>query len=170
MRLARNAFLVAITLLWAGTPLDAQKMEKMERSEALVGLRGLTVPPIERSETTNLIDAGTIDTDGYSYMTLNLVAELKGSASKSGVLGVLLLPDVEPFGRAWRVLGLVPASVDFTVPATPASGSYVMAEQRTLEVGFPRYRVLLYNTTGTSATAAFFVYRTRRSQSPAGRQ
>ena len=115
MRLARNAFLVAITLLWAGTPLDAQKMEKMERSEALVGLRGLTVPPIERSETTNLIDAGTIDTDGYSYMTLNLVAELKGSASKSGVLGVLLLPDVEPFGRAWRVLGLVPASVDFTV-------------------------------------------------------
>jgi len=145
-------------------------MEKMERSEALVGLRGLMVPPIERSETTNLIDAGTIETDGYSHMTLNLVVELKGSASKPGVIGVLLLPDIEPFGRAWRVLGLVPASVDFTVPATPAGGSYVMAEQQTLEVGFPRYRVLLYNTTGTSATAAFFAYRTRRSHSPAGRQ
>jgi hypothetical protein len=37
-----------------------------------------------------------------------------------------------------------------------------MAGQQTFEVGFPRYRALLYNSTGTSATVAFFAYRTRR--------
>jgi hypothetical protein len=36
-----------------------------------------------------------------------------------------------------------------------------MASQATLDVGFPRYRVLLYNTTGTSATVVFFAYRSR---------
>jgi hypothetical protein len=37
-----------------------------------------------------------------------------------------------------------------------------MAEQRTFDVGFPRYRALLYNSTGASATVAFFAYRTKR--------
>jgi hypothetical protein len=142
--------------------LAAQTVEKMEGSDALIGLRGLMVPPVARSEVTNLIDAGTIDTAGYTHMTLNLAAELKGTASHRGVVGVLLLPDVEPFRRAWRTLGLVPASVDFSAGATPESGSYLLASQQTFEVGFPRYRVLLYNSTGASATVAFFAYRTAR--------
>ena len=33
----------------------------MGHSDALVGLHNLTVPPIARSETTNLIDAEVID-------------------------------------------------------------------------------------------------------------
>lgn len=146
----------------AAAALAGQTLEKMEGSDALIGLRGLMVPPVERSETTNLIDAGTIDTAGYTHMTLNLAMELKGSAARRGVVGALLLPDVEPFRRVWRTLGLVPAVVDFAVAAAPESGAYAMAPQQTFEVGFPRYRVLLYNTTGTSATVAFFAYRTRR--------
>lgn len=157
----RTMLVFAVGAAAAGA-LAAQTLEKMEGSDALIGLRGLMVPPVARSETTNLIDAGTIDTDGYTHMTLNLAAELKGTAARRGVVGVLLLPDVEPFRRVWRTLGLVPAVVDFTAGATPESGSYLMASQQTFEVGFPRYRVLLYNTTGASATVAFFAYRTRR--------
>lgn len=157
----RTMLALALGAAAAGV-LGGQTLEKMEGSDALIGLRGLMVPPIARSETTNLIDAGTIDTDGYTHMTLNFAVELKGSAAPPGVVGALLLPDVEPFRRVWRTLGLVPALVDFTVAANPESGPYAMAPQQTFEVGFPRYRVLLYNTTGTSATAAFFAYRTRR--------
>ena len=144
------------------SPLLGQTLEKMEHSEALIGLRHLMIPPIERSETTNLIDAGVVETDGYTHMTLNLAAELKGPAAKKGVIGVILIPDVEPFGRAYRTLGLIPASVDFVVGAGPGGGSYAMAEQKTVEIGFPRYRALLYNSTGSSATVAFFAYRTKR--------
>jgi hypothetical protein len=161
MRRFQSLILAGIILSGAVTAA-AQTLEKMGHSDALVGLQGLTVPPIARSETTNLIDAGVIETDGYAHMTLNLAAELKGPAPQKGVIGVLLIPDVEPFRRVHRILGLVPASVDFTVAAAPSSGSYVMAGQQTFEVGFPRYRALLYNSTGTSATVAFFAYRTRR--------
>ena len=146
----------------AAAAAQSQMLEKMEQSDALIGLRGLMIPPIERSETTNLIDAGTIDTDGYTHLTLNLAAELKGHASKRGVIGVILIPDVQPFEKAYRILTWIPTSFDFVVGATPAGSSYLMAEQRTFDVGFPRYRVLLYNSTGTSATVAFFVYRTKR--------
>jgi hypothetical protein len=159
-RLAR--LILAGLILSGAVAAAAQTLEKMEHSEALIGLRNLTVPPIARSETTNLIDGGLIETEGYSHMTLNLAAELKGPAPQKGVIGVLLIPDVEPFRRVYRILGLVPATVDFTVSAAPSSGSYVMAGQQTFEVGFPRYRALLYNSTGTSATVAFFAYRTRR--------
>ncbi|HEX4440446.1 MAG TPA: hypothetical protein VH854_10280, partial [Thermoanaerobaculia bacterium] len=157
---------LTIALVAAGVASAAaaqsQILEKMEQSDALIGLRGLMIPPIERLETTNLIDAGTIDTDGYTHVTLNLAAELKGHASKRGVIGVMLIPDVQPFEKAYRILGWVPTSFDFVVVATPAGSSYLMAEQRTFEVGFPRYRALLYNSTGTSATVAFFAYRTKR--------
>ena len=157
----KRALVVMILLGGFESFLGAQTVEKMEGSEALIGLRGLMVPPVARSEVTNLIDAGTIDTAGYTHMTLNLAAELKGTAHK-GVVGALLLPDVEPFRRVWRTLGLVLASVDFTAGATPESESYLLAPQQTFEVGFPRYRVLLYNSTGASATVAFFAYRTAR--------
>src|SRR5690242_14827510 len=116
----------------AGTA-GAQTLEKMEKSEELIGLRGLMIPPIERSETTNLIDAGVIETDGYTHMTLNLAAELKGHAAKKGVIGVILIPDVGPFHHVYRTLGLIPASVEFVAGASPGGSSYVMAEQRTFD-------------------------------------
>ena len=52
--------------------------------------------------------------------------------------------------------------MEFTAAATPEGGSYLMASQQTFDVGFPRYRVLLYNSTGASALVAFFAYRSRR--------
>jgi hypothetical protein len=159
-----GARILAVVLLAGAATAAAtgQILEKMEQSDALIGLRGLMIPPIERSETTNLIDAGVIETDGYTHMTLNLAAELKGHAAKKGMIGVILIPDVGPFGHVYRTLGLIPASVEFVAGATPSGGSYVMAEQRTFAVGFPRYRALLYNSTGSSATVAFFAYRTKR--------
>src|ERR1700674_6040225 len=87
----KRALVVMILLGGFESLLGAQTVEKMEGSEALIGLRGLMVPPVARSEVTNLIDAGTIDTAGYTHMTLNRAAELKGTAHK-GVVGALLLP------------------------------------------------------------------------------
>jgi hypothetical protein len=162
MRRTISMALGLVAIVAASAAAAGQSMEKMENSDALVGLRGLMVPPIARSETTNLIDAGVIETAGFTHMTLNLAAELKGTAAGRGVVGVLLLPDIEPFRHAWKTLGLVPATVEFMAAATPESGSYLMASQQTFEVGFPRYRVLLYNSTGASALVAFFAYRTRR--------
>jgi len=151
-------FLVGLV---AASAASAQAIGSVQGSQALVGTSGISVPPVQRSEVTNMIDAGTIDTEGFTHVTVNLAAELKGPASTDGVVGAVLIPDIHPFDTAYNTLGLLPASLDLTSAARAHGGLYTMAKQATMEVGFPRYRVLLYNTTGVAATVAFFAYRSR---------
>jgi hypothetical protein len=139
----------------------AQAIGSVQGSQAMVGTSGIAVPPVQRTEVANMIDAGTIDTEGFSHVTVNLAAELKGPAATGGVIGAVLIPDVHPFDLAYNTLGLLPASLDLTSAVGAHGGLYTMAKQESLEVGFPRYRVLLYNTTGTAATVSFFAYRSR---------
>lgn len=139
-----------------------QTIGSVSGSEAMVGVTGVLVPPVKRAEIANMVDAGTIDTEGFTHLTLNLAGELKGAAPQQGVVAAVLIPDVEPFVTAYRTLGLLPAALDLAAPVAAHASAYFMAKQETLEVGFPRYRVLLYNTSGTSATIAFFAYRTQR--------
>jgi hypothetical protein len=150
------------SLLVLAADAGAQTIARVEGSQAMVGTSGIQVPPIQRTEVSNMIDAGTIDAEGFSHLTVNLAAELKGPATHAGVIGAVLIPDVHPFDVAYSSLGLLPASLDLTSPVAANAGLYTMAKQATLDVGFPRYRVLLYNTTGSSATVAFFAYRSRR--------
>jgi hypothetical protein len=139
-----------------------QTIGPVQGSQAMVGARGIQVPPVQRAEVANLIDAGTIDAEGFTHLTVNLAAELKGPAVHDGVVAAILIPDVPPFDLAYRTLGLLPASLELAARVTPQGGLYCMAGQETIEVGFPRYRVLLYNSSGSSATVAFFAYRSRR--------
>jgi hypothetical protein len=127
----------------------------------MVGVRNLQVPPVPRTDVANMVDAGTIDTEGFSHLTVNLAGELKGPATHAGTVTAILMPDLPPFDYAFETLGLLPASLEFSGNASPNGGLYLMAKQATLDVGFPRYRVLLYNTTGSTATVVFFAYRSR---------
>ena len=134
----------------------------VEGSQAMVGAKGIQVPPVQRTEVGNMIDAGTIDAEGFTHLTVNLAAEMKGPAAHAGVVAAILIPDIAPFDLAYKTLGLLPASLEQAAAVTPQGGIYCMAKQQTLEIGFPRYRVLLYNTSGSAATVAFFAYRSRR--------
>jgi|GEM_PF-1621794 hypothetical protein len=165
----RFRFLVTAAAASAVTALAAlpsaasgQAIGPVQGSQAMVGTSGIAVPPVQRSEVANMIDAGTIDAEGYTHLTVNLAAEMKSPAVHQGVIGAVLIPDVHPFDLAYTSLGLLPASLDLTSPVAANGGLYTMAKQATLDVGFSRYRVLLYNTTGSAATVAFFAYRSRR--------
>ncbi len=144
--------------LCAAGPLMGEETVSMGQ---LVGIRGITVPPVEKTDVTNLVDAGTLDTDGFTYMVLNMAGELKEDPTQKGIVGVLLVPDVPPFDWALTSLNVVVIPLEVKAPVKPDLLPYFMAEQVRFEVGFPRYRVLLYNTTGVSATTAVFAYRTR---------
>jgi hypothetical protein len=165
MRMATRYLCVSVcaVLAVAAAPAAlAQAIGPVRGSEAMVGTAGMAVPPVQRSEVSNMIDAGTIDAEGYSHLTVNLAAEMKSPAIHQGVIGAVLIPDVHPFDLAYTSLGLLPASLDLTSAVAANGGLYTMAKQATLDVGFARYRVLLYNTTGSAATVAFFAYRSRR--------
>jgi hypothetical protein len=126
----------------------------------LVGFRGILVPPVERTDVTKLVDAGTIETDGYTYAVLNLAGEVKENPPRAGgIVGALLVPDVPPFDKVLTQLNVVALPLEIRAAVTQETHPYFWAKQVRFEVGFPRYRVLLYNTTGTTATVAFFAYR-----------
>jgi hypothetical protein len=100
------------------------------------------------------------DCDGYKSLVLNLAGEIKDPVPKAGKLGAILVPDVEPFTQAFQQLGLLPVTIEIEVALKPGSG-YYMAEPKRADIGFPRYRVLLFNETGHQVTANFFAFRGR---------
>src|SRR5262245_30350153 len=161
MQPLRTAALALLT--WtSGAFLAGQTIGSVQESQAMVGVRGLSVPPVARTDVANMIDAGVIDTEGFTHVTLNLAGELKSTSAKDGAIVAVLIPVQPPFDFAFETLGLLPASLEIPASVTAHGGLYFMAKQATLEVGFPRYRVLLYNTSGAAANVALFAYRTRR--------
>ena len=152
----RSLAIVALAVTLAVPALAAD----FEYDGALAAVRRVPVPTAPRSQTTQLIDGGVFDCDGYKSLVLNLAGEVKDPIPKGGKLGAILVPDVDPFTQAFQDLGLLPVTIEIEVVLKPGSG-YFMAEPKSADVGFPRYRVLFYNETGASVSASFFAYRGR---------
>ena len=147
-------------LLFALTVGVAAHASSFEYDGSLAAVRAVPLPTAPRSQTTQLIDGGVFDCDGYKSVVLNLAGEVKNPSPKGGKLGAILVPDVEPFTQAFQQLGLLPVTIEIDVTLKPGS-AYFMAEPKRADIGFPRYRVLFYNETGASVNASFFAYRGR---------
>lgn len=127
------------------------------RHAELVRIPDIIVPPVRPTDTTRLIQAGTIVTDGFTDVVLSLNGITKGDALKTGTVGVFLIPEEEIVLRTFVEAGQIQFPLEATVnvpPATPYFAS--IPEKRT--VAFPRYRVLLYNTGDKSVTVNLFAY------------
>ena len=129
----------------------------------MVGVRGILVPPVKRVPRSPTWSTPARSTRRDSrIVTLNLAGELKSTADATGRRRRGAHSGHRaPFETAYKTLGLLPASLRSDGLRRRRTAQYFMAKQETLEVGFPRYRVLLYNTTGAGATVAFFAYRTQ---------
>src|SRR5207244_3829361 len=138
-RALRTWALTLVVALAAGSVARAQLIDKIKDSDALVGVRGVQVPPIPRGDVANMVDVGTVDAEGFTHVTLNLAGELKGAVGQRGEVVAVLIPDIPPFTTAHRTLGLLPSSFEVTAPLSAYGGFYFMAKQITMEVGFPRY-------------------------------
>lgn len=119
--------------------------------------RKALVSPSELSDTNHLTDAGTLDTAGFTHLTLSLSGSLQGSA-QSGTVGVVLVPDVPEVTAALRTHGTLQFGLRAEARIAPAPGGLFSSEPATFRLGFPRYRVLLYNATQKSAEATVYAY------------
>jgi len=135
--------------------------DAQERSTGVVGMENVSVAAAERSEVSRLTDAGVVSADGAGAIVVNLVGELRGRAEKEGEIGVLLLPDVTFVDQALRQRRVLLVAHELRARVAAGESSYFMAQPQRFEVGFARYRVLLYNSTGTSAVANVFFKRVR---------
>ena len=112
--------------------------------------------PGDLSDAAHLTEAGTLETTGFTHVTLSLVGSLQGSA-QAGAVGVVLVPDVPEVTAALRN-GVVQLGLRAEASVSPAQSGYFSSESVTFHLGFSRYRVLLYNSTSKTADAAVYAY------------
>ena len=126
-----------------------------------VSFERVQVPPVNRADTTQLVEAGTIETDGFSELVFSLGGEFKEGLPKSGKVGVVLIPDIDVFTYLLRNEGEFVFPLEATVEIRDPSSAIFVSQQQTAKIAFPRYRVFLYNETTSGAMVSLFVYRTR---------
>lgn len=130
------------------------------RLSELKSFTNVIVPPVKPSETTRLVEAGTLVTDGFANVVLSLHGQVKGSVVKRGGVGAILIPVQETIEQAFNEQGLMHFSMEVSAPGVSAETSFFASDQPRHKIGFDAYRVLLYNTTDKTVTVNLFTYLT----------
>lgn len=115
------------------------------------------VAPASREETGLWTDLGAVETSGFTSLLLSLHGQLRGSTSGGGVVAVVLVPNEENILRALAE-GEVHLELEALADPLPADALYFSGASERLPIGFPSYRVFLYNTTERSASVDAYVY------------
>lgn len=126
----------------------------------LVTVEDLVVPPVEPGEVGRLIDGGLVKADGYTAVVLSLSARATGRAVRSGSIGAFLVPDEAEVNRAFEEDRQILFPIEFSAPLTQASNRLLASGQSRHTLGFPRYRLRLYNTTDKTVNATVYAYLT----------
>jgi len=124
----------------------------------LVRRENIVVPPIKRSEITNLVSAGTIDTEGFTSAVLSLQGEMKAQFWEAGTVGAMLVPEEGPIVRAMRDGQRIQFPMEVSTRIETGDSTFFNSGQVRLDVGFSHYRVYFYNSTNKGVEANLYVY------------
>ena len=130
------------------------------RRAVLVEKTELVVPPVSRSDMGRWYDAGTVVTDGFPAVVISLAGQQRGQQTRVGSVGAMLVPDVEFVQQAFEESRLPLFALEIAANGVGPTTAYFSAEQKRFLVAFPRYRVLLYNTTDKTVAANLYMYLT----------
>lgn len=126
----------------------------------LRSFKDVVVQPVRPTETTRLVEAGTLKTDGFASVVLSIHGVTRGDVKKSGTVGVILIPDEQRVQEAFNELGLMHFSLETSASGVSVETPYFASAQPRYTVAFPSYRVFLYNTTDKTVTVNVFAYLT----------
>jgi hypothetical protein len=126
----------------------------------LAALREVLVPPVNPKDTQRLIQGDPIVSDGFTHMVLSLQGQIKGEVSKSGTVGVILIPDEEPIIRAFDEKGIIQFPLEASASGVSAASAYFASSQNRAQIGFSRYRTYFYNTSDKTVTVNLYAYLT----------
>lgn len=125
-----------------------------------VVLGEVEVPPVQKTDVTRWVAAGTVNTEGFAAMVVSLAGMQRSAPTKAGEVGVVLLPVEDLPIRAFHEQGELLFAVESHVLSSPGSPPYFGSQPLRATVAFPRYRVLLYNGSDRTVTATVYVYLT----------
>lgn len=141
---------------------------KIEGKVSLVGTVGhsafsrrlsLIVPPVARHETADLLVAESLETSGFTGIALSLHGEVRGTVLRAGAVGAVLVPDEEPILKSMREHGALQFPLEVTTTLAVGQDSTFSAQQH-LALGFPRYKIYLYNSTDRTMDLNLYLYLT----------
>jgi len=130
-------------------------------SDWLTSFEDVVTPPVERHQTGQVIDAGVIDTDGFSHLVLCIGGAMKSRPTKAGKIGVVLVPDIYPFDEVLKREGRFVFPIEATADVSPNDYELFESDQVRMPIAFPRYRAYVYNSTDAAAGVWIYAYRTR---------
>jgi len=79
---------------------------------------------------------------------------------RSGAVGAILVPEEETITTAFDEDGQIQFPLQVSAVLTSLPLRSFASQQERFTVGFPKYRVHLYNTTEKTATVSLFAYLT----------
>lgn len=120
----------------------------------------ILVPPVPPHETTRLIEAGTLEADGFPGVVLSLHGVTKGDVKQPGNVGAILIPDELRIQEGFDERGLMPFALETAATGVTGDSPYFASAQPHHSIAFPRYKILLYNTTDKTVTLDLYAYLT----------
>lgn len=150
---------VLISMAWVSQ--EGPLAYTADYSDWLVSFEDVITPPVERHQTEQVIDAGVVETDGFSHIVLCIGGAMKSRPTKAGKIGVVLVPDIYPFDEVLKREGRFIFPIEATADVAPNDFELFESEQVRMPVAFPRYRVYVYNSTDAAAGVWIYAYRTR---------
>jgi len=130
----------------------------IEGTTKYIKKEGLVVPTSRRTELSEMVYVGTIETDGFTSVLISLHGEIRSDAFSSGTIGVLLIPDEKPILRTLRDAKRIQFPLECMVHTKSGDPVSFESEQVQRRIAFPRYQMYLYNTANKSVDANVFIY------------
>ncbi len=130
------------------------------RLAKLVTFEDIIVAPVPPTETTRLVEAGVLQTEGFPRVVLSLHGIVKGQVLSTGEVGVILVPEQPSIQEAFDEQGQVHFAMRTAARGVSSATPYFASDQAEFTVGFQAYKIYLYNTTDKTITANLFAYLT----------
>lgn len=120
----------------------------------------LIVPPVERHAVSDLVEVDPVETDGFTALTMSLHGQVRGTPLKAGAVGAILVPDEESVAEILNQRSIFHFPLEVT-SAIASKEKTEFSDQGQFAVGFPRYRIFLYNSTDRTVDAHLYLYLTQ---------
>jgi hypothetical protein len=130
----------------------------LEGTTKFIAKESMVVPPSQRAEVTEMVDAGTIVMDGYSSLVISLQGEMRSNVFSSGTIGVLLVPYERSILRILRDVKRTIYPIESTANTKSGDSIYFESEQAQHRIAFSQYKIYLYNTTNKQAEANVYFF------------
>jgi hypothetical protein len=120
----------------------------------------LIVPSVAREAVTDLIEAESVTTDGFSQLTVSLHGEARSAVGRDGAIGVVLIPDEPAVLEMLNEYGVFHFPIEVQAELV-RRGPAQFDVQKRFDLGFGRYKIYLYNSTDRTADVNVYLYKTQ---------